>query len=149
MTTNDGIAFVLVALFLVLLAIFALPSSIGLWALLAALVLFVLGIYRLTRASVHHGHRPVLYAPPRPPVYASQSAPPVTPPYAVPVYSQVQYVPPHSVPPSPPAGMPAATGYSPPPPPPLTDKFCPTCGAGNRRESAFCHKCGQALPSSA
>jgi len=59
-----------------------------------------------------------------------------------------------------------AAGYYPPPPPPqpaylppaaqplqmgtpsglVSERFCPTCGRGNARTSAFCQGCGKPLP---
>jgi hypothetical protein len=52
--------------------------------------------------------------------------------------------PPH--PPPPPGAVP---GYAPPTgivPAIAVERYCPACGAGNLRASAFCHRCGRPLP---
>jgi hypothetical protein len=43
----------------------------------------------------------------------------------------------------------SSKGASPPPPPPqAAERYCPSCGAGHARGSAFCDRCGNPLPPS-
>lgn len=67
-------------------------------------------------------------------------AEPLSPPYS-------QYVAPSTVYTQP------TSSLAPPPPPPaqavpaqVAERYCPSCGAGNARASAFCESCGKPLP---
>ncbi len=44
------------------------------------------------------------------------------------------------------AYLPTQAQPPPPPPAPAAEKYCPACGQGNARASAFCSRCGKPLP---
>lgn len=73
-------------------------------------------------------------------VYVQQSPSP----YAPPPQAYMAPPPPNGWPP-PPTSVPPAS-IPPQSSSPAADRYCPSCGGGNARASAFCESCGKPLP---
>lgn len=108
----------------VLVLVFSIVSLVGLGGLIIG---FILGLIGGALGIAHKPAPDVVVVSPYPTYY--QQAPPLVPP--PPLYN-------------PPPPQP--TYVSAPSPTQPAERYCPACGAGNARASAFCSKCGKPLP---
>jgi hypothetical protein len=153
MSESTGIALIVLSVVLGIVGLFTLFLGIGLILLPIAFVLFIVGI--VLAVSPGPAQMPYLY--PYPPY--GHSYPPMYPPPFPPPYYPPGYGPPYG--PVPPAAQPYAPPAPPSPPPPPSgpthsigsflhlshsERYCPACGSGNLRISAYCHRCGKLLP---
>lgn len=127
MSVVGGVSLIAVAVVLGVVGVFTLFLGIGFLILLLALILFIVGLVLIAQGDPQH------YPPPG---YYGHSA--VMPAYPPAFHGYPGYPPP--APPSVPYPAPAITAV------PAAERYCPSCGAGNLRVSAFCHKCGKPLP---
>ena len=107
----------------VLVLVFSLVSLAGLGG---AIIGFILG---LIGGILGITHKPT---PPSPTVVYVQPGQAMSPQPQAYYQQPLQYAPPGPV--------------SQPSPSPPADRYCPVCGAGNARVSAFCSRCGKPLP---
>lgn len=116
----------------VLVLLFSIVSLVGLGGLILGFILGVIG----GAFGIAHKTTPTVVVSPYP-VYYAQGPPmaPYSPQYGQPSPQYGQ--------PSPPAAYPPTPA---PAPPPAAERYCPSCGTGNSRASAFCAKCGKPLP---
>ena len=126
MSVAAGVTLIVVSIVLGIIGLFTLIFGIGFLILFLALILFVLGVIFLAQGDP--ARLPPGY-------YAMHSMPPQYAP-AYPGY------PPYPTPMMPPPA-PYAQGVAPGVP---SERFCPVCGTGNLRASAFCARCGRPLP---
>ena len=100
-------------------------AGVGALIALFGFVLFIVGVILVVVRGEPH------IAAPHPAIYFHPPPHPPPPPGAVPGYAMPgsAYAPPAAI-------VPAIT----------VERYCPSCGAGNLRASAFCHRCGKPLP---
>lgn len=118
-----GLGLILGSVVLAIVGFVTLFILIGFFLLLIALVLFITGIVLLV--SGHPRPADGVYFPPPPPFPGPYSSAYALPPA---LQAQTSHV----------------TGPFAQPSP--AERFCPACGSGNLRISAYCHRCGKVLP---
>lgn len=129
MSVVGGVSLIAVAVVLGVVGVFTLFLGIGFLILLLALILFIVGLVLIAQGDPQH------YPPP-----GSYGHAAVMPAYPQMYHGYPGY--PLPSPPPPPVSYPAPAAAAAPP----AERYCPSCGAGNLRVSAFCHKCGRPLP---
>ena len=121
MTEETGIALIVGAVLLGVIGVLTLFILIGFLFLLIAFVMFIVGVVLVATGTASHA---VGYWGPPPPAQPYPSAYAPSPQVAPAHWYQ--------------SGPFAHLSHS--------ERYCPACGSGNLRISAYCHRCGRVLP---